>query len=422
MSENIAVSLIVPVWNPGEGVKKCIESLRSQTLSNIEIIFVDDRGSDASMEAIRAAAELDSRIKILVNPENSGPGYSRNAGIEASRGEYLGFIDPDDYVAPDYLEKLYRAAREGNLDIAKGRIVYMKEDGTPAEHHEQNDVIRRGLKEGRPFYAIYTYEHHCAIYRREMLMRSGARYGLARRAQDTTFLLRACHAAKSLGLEDGAEYYFCERGNSAMHVFDMKSLGQRLFSFREQVDFMAEALKGDPWAPAYANGLFLSNLRFFACYESSPETDAALKSYAEDLREQLLRLPFAEDMKKTCYPVRALIDSRVILPSTPGYLPWQGASSGDWLKLLGLWTDFLGSHPEGVKSASYWINQIRSKAEEAGAKEGRGEEVKAEAAKILDSLPAAVRVQLFTAGAGSKAAKRLPAGLKKALLKLLGRS
>ena len=107
MSENIAVSLIVPVWNPGEGVKKCIESLRSQTLTNIEIIFVDDRGSDASMEAIRAAAELDSRIKILVNPENSGPGYSRNAGIEASRGEYLGFIDPDDYVAPeDYLASM----------------------------------------------------------------------------------------------------------------------------------------------------------------------------------------------------------------------------------------------------------------------------------------------------------------------------
>ncbi|MBQ4484990.1 MAG: glycosyltransferase family 2 protein, partial [Prevotella sp.] len=104
-------SVIVPVWNPGSGISRCVESLRDQTLEDIEMIFVDDCGTDGAMDIVRAAAAEDSRIRIITNTENVGPGISRNAGIDIARGEYLSFVDADDYVSPNFLEVLYTKAK-----------------------------------------------------------------------------------------------------------------------------------------------------------------------------------------------------------------------------------------------------------------------------------------------------------------------
>lgn len=422
MEEKVKVSVVVPVWNPGPGIVKCIARLRTQTLREIEMIFVDDRGTDQAMEHIREAAAEDARIRILVNPENRGPGYSRNAGMEAAEGMYVSFIDPDDYAAPDYLERLYSLAEKESLDIAKGRIVYEKEDGTAAEHEELNDVIRAGIKAGKPIYTVFSYEHHSAIYRRNMLQRSGVRYGLARRAQDTTFLLRACHAAGSIGLDDQALYFFCERAGSSMHVFDLASLDQRLFSFQEQVDYLSTALAGDAYAPAYTNALFLSNLRFFACYEPVPEHAQALEHYCAGMRRQVLRLPFANVMKQRCYPVRALLEHGVLLPATPGYLPWEHAPAESWLELVRRWTEHLRAYPGGAASAAAWFNQICEKAERAGTEDGCIENVRREITAQRVRLPANVQAELRKASFFGKAARYFPKALARLLHKLLKRS
>ena len=123
ISERPRISVILPVWNPGPGIDRCISSLRGQTLKDIEMIFVDDRGTDDAMEKIRAAAAEDPRIRILENPENMGSGPSRNRGIEAARGEYILCVDPDDFIDHHFLEVLYQYAAEKNLDIVKGSIV-----------------------------------------------------------------------------------------------------------------------------------------------------------------------------------------------------------------------------------------------------------------------------------------------------------
>ena len=148
MSNDISpkVSVIIPVWNPGFGIRKCVESLRGQTLEDIEMIFVDDCGTDGAMDLVRSAAAEDSRVRIITNTENVGAGLSRNAGIEAARGEYLSFVDADDYVDATFLERLYAKAIAGRLDIVKGKISYVKEDGTKADHKELNDNIRKGIE------------------------------------------------------------------------------------------------------------------------------------------------------------------------------------------------------------------------------------------------------------------------------------
>ena len=390
----VLVSVVVPVWNPGEGILKCIASLRAQTLRQIEMIFVDDRGTARAVDHIRAAAAEDPRIRLLVNPENRGPGYARNVGIKAARGEYISFVDPDDYVAYNFLERLYAMAVRDDLDIVKGRIVYEKEDGTVAPHPELNDRIRAGLRTGKPLYPLFSYEHHSAIYRREMLTRSGARYGLARRSQDTTFLLRACHAARSSGLDDEAVYCFRERGNSTMHRFDLATLEQMRFSFQEQVDYLSTALAADPHAPFYAVSLFLSYARFFTHYLPTPENETARQAFCAGLREQVLRLPYADRMKQACFPVRALLDHGALLSPVPGFLPWETPSAADWLALLSRWVDYIRTNPRDAKPLSGQISRICKRADQKGKEEHCQKQVRACIRKELKKLSFLTRARI----------------------------
>ena len=98
----ISVSVILPVYNVGPWIGKCIESLKKQTLQNLEFVFVDDLGSDDSMKQVEVWAAEDNRVRIIRNQKNIGSGRSRNRGIEEARGEYLSFVDPDDRVADDF--------------------------------------------------------------------------------------------------------------------------------------------------------------------------------------------------------------------------------------------------------------------------------------------------------------------------------
>lgn len=416
MNPNIKISVVIPVWNPGEGIIKCLSSLRNQTFEDLEFIFVDDRGSDDAMEIIRKAEKEDSRIRVLVNPENMGPGYSRNRGIESAAGQYMSFIDPDDYIAPDFYELLYKKAVESGADIIKGSLIYEKEDGSAFPHHSLNDMIRSGIKAGKPYYALYTYEHHGSLFRRKMLLDAKACYGLARRAQDTTFLLKACSAADSMALEDRAVYFFCERHSSAMHLLDIKSLDQRLFSFQEQVDYLVEHKADDPYAVGYCTGIFLSALRFFACYEIADEAIPAVQNYAEGMRRQIMRLKFSDELKKRCFPVRALSDYSILLPSTPGYMPWEQASADGWTGIVSKWTGFYLEHPETFKSWMPAFYMIVKKAEEALKNENADERLLSEE---LNKLPDSVRRTLYMNMKTSNSSNKMPGFVKSMIKKLI---
>lgn len=111
--EEILVSVIIPVYNVEKYIEKCIDSVRQQTYTNIEIICVDDGSPDGSVEIIRGKA--DDRIRI-VHIENSGLSVARNTGLEAAKGKYVYFLDSDDYLELDTIEKLVNCAEENVLD------------------------------------------------------------------------------------------------------------------------------------------------------------------------------------------------------------------------------------------------------------------------------------------------------------------
>lgn len=115
------VSIIVPVYNIEKYLAKCLDSLINQTLEDIEIICVNDGSTDNSAEILNEYAQKDSRIKII-NQENAGLSAARNTGINAANGEYIGYVDSDDWVDLTYFENLYNAAIQNNADIAVAGI------------------------------------------------------------------------------------------------------------------------------------------------------------------------------------------------------------------------------------------------------------------------------------------------------------
>lgn len=111
------LSIIIPVYNVEKFLPQCLDSVINQTLKDIEIICVNDGSTDKSLEILTAYARNDKRIKIY-NQENQGQSAARNLAISHASGEYLGFVDSDDWVDLDYFEKLYNAAKQFDADIA----------------------------------------------------------------------------------------------------------------------------------------------------------------------------------------------------------------------------------------------------------------------------------------------------------------
>ncbi len=112
------ISVILPVYNVGEYLGCCMESLERQTLRNFEMLLIDDGSSDGSGARCRDWAGRDRRIRLIVK-ENGGVASARNLGVRLARGKYLAFVDPDDWLDPAYLEKLYKRLEETGADFAE---------------------------------------------------------------------------------------------------------------------------------------------------------------------------------------------------------------------------------------------------------------------------------------------------------------
>ncbi len=112
------ISIIVPVYNTLQYLPKCVNSLTTQTYSNLEILLVNDGSTDGSDKLCEELAKEDDRIRVL-HKENGGSSSARNLGISQAKGEYLGFIDSDDYASPDMFESLYGGIRDYQVPMAQ---------------------------------------------------------------------------------------------------------------------------------------------------------------------------------------------------------------------------------------------------------------------------------------------------------------
>lgn len=110
------ISVIVPIYNVEKYLPRCIESILNQSFKEFELILVDDGSSDNSGKICDIYAEKDERVKVI-HKENGGVSSARNVGIKAVNGEYIGFVDPDDYIDREMYKNLYELCENNNCDI-----------------------------------------------------------------------------------------------------------------------------------------------------------------------------------------------------------------------------------------------------------------------------------------------------------------
>lgn len=136
------VSVIIPVYNSGKYLKRTLESVINQTFKDFEVLCVNDCSTDNSLEILEEFAKQDKRIKIINNTKNIGSALSRNAGIDNARGEYIYFLDSDDYIEQKYLECMVEKIEQENCDIVLNLSVIQETNGTqkPYQHPSMPEI------------------------------------------------------------------------------------------------------------------------------------------------------------------------------------------------------------------------------------------------------------------------------------------
>jgi teichuronic acid biosynthesis glycosyltransferase TuaG len=130
------VSIIIPVFNAEKTIERAVRSVKNQTYKNWELLLVDDCSSDNSLKVIK---KLESRkIRIIRLEHNSGPAVSRNAGLDAARGDYVAFLDADDFWDAEKLEKQIEFMEEKNCAFSFTSYKFTNEDGRPIKTHSMN--------------------------------------------------------------------------------------------------------------------------------------------------------------------------------------------------------------------------------------------------------------------------------------------
>lgn len=252
----IKITVVIPVYNTEKYLKECINSLLNQTLKEIEFIFVNDGSTDSSQSIIESYQKNDSRI-TLVNQQNQGVSVARNRGIEKAQGEFIAFVDSDDYVKNDMYEALYNNAVKANADIVVSSF-FKEIDGSfiTINLPFQDDKVFNSaeIKEKIIPYLIEKdgLNTSCTkLYRKNLLNKNSISFpqGVAL-GEDGWFNFKAFNAANNVYFTSYKGYYYREVSGSAtrdigtkdyfkraLEVFhtDYHSLSSRKFSEEEMI-------------------------------------------------------------------------------------------------------------------------------------------------------------------------------------------
>ena len=166
------VSVIIPVYNVEKYLRECLDSVINQTLKDIEIICVNDGSTDNSLQILEEYAQKDERIKIIAQ-ENKGQAVARNVGIKIAQGEFIGFLDSDDYLDLNFYENLYNRAKETNSNIVVCEYMYRFKDSNKGKKiflKVDKNIVSSNIKE--KFECLYL-PYYCyvpnKIYQRDCI-------------------------------------------------------------------------------------------------------------------------------------------------------------------------------------------------------------------------------------------------------------
>lgn len=215
------ISLIIPIYNVEQYLPRCVDSICFQTYRNLEIILVDDGSPDHCGEICEAYAENDSRIKVI-HKENGGLSDARNAALDVCTGEYIAFVDSDDYVSADFVETLYHANRTYHTKLSICGIIRFDQTGKQCVDYAPSNTEK--CVSGIEMVETIWQPSACnKLYHRSLF--EGIRYPVGKLYEDLFIYHDILSRVDSISFTGKNSYYYFCRQNSIMNkAYDIRNL------------------------------------------------------------------------------------------------------------------------------------------------------------------------------------------------------
>lgn len=236
------VSVVVPVYNNQKYIEKCMDSLLEQSYQNIEIIVINDGSSDSSEKLLENYAQNDNRI-IYISQENHGVSYTRNRGLDSATGDYITFVDGDDYIGKDYIRDFVDCAERNQAQMVLGGLIMVTPDGTVEKELVPGEYIRNKKEEW--LFRITTVAAH--FYQRQLWEDYQIRFQEGERGEDVPIALFFAGICEKIVTLQKAEYYYVQHKSSATHTFQgLKKNGLPYTALEDNIQKLkAVGLKND---------------------------------------------------------------------------------------------------------------------------------------------------------------------------------
>jgi CDP-glycerol glycerophosphotransferase len=261
------ISVVIPIYNVEPYLEECLDSVAGQTFRDLEVVMVEDGSSDNSAAIAESYAARDERFRLITQP-NGGLGNARNTGIAAATGEFLAFVDSDDYLAPNAYELLLGALDETGSDFATGNVqrlqsVGARQLGFVAEAFAKTRLATH-VSEYRPLIADRTAWNK--LFRRSFWDKQGRAFPEGVLNEDIPVILPAHFAARSVDVISDPIYYWRIRDGEQLSItqrrLEPRALRDRLAALEKVIDWLDEHGK-KKWKRWYLEGVVGDDLRFY---------------------------------------------------------------------------------------------------------------------------------------------------------------
>ena len=238
---SVNVSVLVPIYNTSKYIKECLDSLKNQTMQELEFILVNDGSTDDSLRIMKKYRQIDSRFKIL-DKENTGYGDSMNQAMKMAKGEYIGIVEPDDFCDKSMFRTLYETAKTERADIVRGNYYDFGEDGKTLHKMNLSIKKRKVLKPIKNYDVFYEAPAiWSAIYRKDMIDRNEIKFlatpGASYQDIGFNFKTLAC-AGKVVYIDKPLYFYRVDNPNSS--VKDTKKMMAVVKEYGEVEKFISK--------------------------------------------------------------------------------------------------------------------------------------------------------------------------------------
>ena len=300
MASDFFVSIIVPVYNSGLYLEDCLQSIIDQTHSLLEIILINDGSTDNSSEIMNSYARKDKRI-VIVSQSNKGVSAARNAGLTVAKGDYVLFVDSDDTIRNDAVEKLCKQAVETGADIVIGNVYFCFQDGKQIRYFKNiTEFSQQPLISGEQCFSqltrkfifpplVYLYfSKRSFLQKRRLFFEEGIVH------EDELWCVKTLIFAKHVSVMDFYHYYYYERNGSIMHSNNKAYRVRSFFEVAKALESLASELFDKQ---KFVETIGYIHVRIFYIYYS---ICALLKEMQEKTNEYK---PYFEALLKKVYPL-----------------------------------------------------------------------------------------------------------------------